>query len=195
LYLRSFADDYTDVLRDGLVYRVWVVDVSMSIFRFVRFEEIVASTAWPFGRMVALGRPAAAEATRALGAGAGQSLLGGAERITAGEQWQSEVRKLAHRAGSILMTVGFTGGVKWGLEQFAGSDDVRKLMLLMPPGDEQSLLRTWHEFTANFPGLQQCPDAPSEVVGEKSHLNRPPHLSSILGEQRRAGPGCAKGCR
>jgi hypothetical protein len=110
--------------------------------------------------MVALGRPAAAEATRTLGAGAGQPLLGGAERITAGEQWQSEVRELAQRAGSILMTVGFTGGVKWELEQFAGSDeDIRKLMLLMPPGDEQSLLATWHEFTANFPGLQQCPDA------------------------------------
>ena len=159
LYLRSFADDYTDVLRDGLVYRVWV---SMDILRFVRFEEIVASTAWPYGRVVALSRPAAAEATQTLGFETGRSLVGGAERITAGEQWQSEVRELEHRAGSILMTVGFTSGVKWELEQFAGSDNIRKLMLLMPPGDEGSLLRTWHEFTANFPDLQQCPDS---VVG------------------------------
>jgi hypothetical protein len=57
------------------------------------------------------------------------------------------------------MTVGFTGGVKWELEQFAGSNDIRKLMLLMPPADEQSLLRTWHEFTSDFPVLRQCPDA------------------------------------
>jgi hypothetical protein len=158
LYLRSFSDDYIDVLRDGLAYRVWIVDVWMSVFRFVHFEDIVASTAWPYGRMVALARPVAADPIRSLRAAAGQPLLAGAERITAGEEWQSEVPELTRRAGSILMTVGFTGGIKWELEQFAGSDEIRKLALLMPPGDEESLVRTWHEFTANFPNLQQCPD-------------------------------------
>jgi hypothetical protein len=108
---------------------------------------------------VGLGRPAAPEPIRALSSAADQRLFAGAERITAGEQWQSEVRGLAHRARSILMTVGFTSGIRWELEQLADSDDIRKLTLIMPPGDEQSLIRTWHEFTANFPALQQCPDA------------------------------------
>lgn len=106
LYLRSFADDYTEVLRDGLVYRVWIVEPWMRVFRFVRFEDIVASTAWPFGRMVALGRPAtgepirallsgrpeATEPTLALSAAVGQPLLAGAERITAGDSGNSKSR-------------------------------------------------------------------------------------------------------
>jgi hypothetical protein len=29
----------------------------------------------------------------------------------------------------------------------------------MPPGEEQSLVHTGQEFTANFSDLQQCPDA------------------------------------
>jgi hypothetical protein len=149
LYLRSFLDDQAEVLRDGLLFRVWIVDPFLSVLRFVRFEEILAKAVWPFGKLLALNRPG--EDVPQLGA----------LRIDVTGDWQETIESLVPRAKNLLMTVGFTSGLQWEFRRLAGSMDLTRLTLVIPPAVHESILSTWHQFASNSPQLQSCPD---EVV-------------------------------
>jgi len=104
LYLRSFVDDQTEVLHDGLAFRVWLADRLFDVIRYVRFEDILAGSIWRFGKALALGRP-------------GDNLpVSGALRLEASsENWKDVITDLAHRANNILMTVGLTSGLMMGI--------------------------------------------------------------------------------
>jgi hypothetical protein len=147
LYLRSFLEDQTTVLRDGLFYRVWLVEPMFDVLRLVRFEEVLAEATWPFEPVVAIGRPG--EALPELGA----------LRLTVdSSEWQETIERLLERARHILMTVGFTSGLKWEFQQIDTPEKLAKLSLVLGVESQETGLRYWKEFASHSPGLRACPD-------------------------------------
>jgi len=148
VYLRSFIDDQVEVLRDGLFFRVWFVDPLFNAIRLLRFEEILVPLAWRFGRVVALERP-------------GEALPeAGALRLSpsAPDQWQEFVVSLVAKAKLVLMTVGFTSGLRWEFRHLVTSADSEKLVLVLLPDSKESMLSTWRQFSADAALEVSCPD-------------------------------------
>lgn len=150
LYLRSFIDDDFRVLRDGLRYRVWLTDQIFNAMRYVRFEEVLAGTLWPFGRLVTLSRP-------------GSKLPDiGALRVKAeSADWQWTIMQFVDSAVQVVMAVGFTSGLRWELSQF-DPERLSKLILAFVPEHPERAVTTWHQFTLDGPRLSSCGE---EVIG------------------------------
>lgn len=147
LYLRSFVDDDVQVLRDNLLFRVWITDPWFDVFRKVRFEQVITAAVWPFCKCLALSRP-------------GESLpqLGALRIGPSAENWQLRIQNLISRAASVLVTVGFTSGLKWEFQRLAESVDLAKVSLVFLPDSIESTLSTWREFASHSPVLLSCPD-------------------------------------
>jgi TPR repeat protein len=172
LYLRSFIDDQVQLLRDGLLFRVWFVDPLLNILRFVRFEEMLAKTVWPFGNMLALGRP-------------GDVLpeLGALRVAPVSADWQGLVKDLIEKAKYVLMAVGSTSGLRWEFQQLAHSIDLRKLSLVLLPGSKESVVSTWRQFATASSVLVSCPE---ETVARTLTVRfSPDHDTVILLTARR----------
>jgi len=145
LYLRSFADDQVKVLRDGLRYRVWLVDPFLANIRFTRFEQVVADAIWPFGGLIGLARP-------------GEELPElGAMRIAADDRdWKEKIARLMDECQYILMVVGLTSGLKWEFEQSHTKSRLAKLSLVIPPEKASSAIRSWRALVSDCPPLFLC---------------------------------------
>jgi hypothetical protein len=144
LYLRSFIDDDFRVLRDGLLYRVWLVDQLFNALRYTRFEEVLTGTVWPYGRLVTLSRP-------------GSKLPDiGALRVRADpEHWQQTIMQFVDSANRVVMAVGFSSGLRWELAQF-DTARLAKLTLAFVPEHPEETLATWRQFTLEAPRLSLC---------------------------------------
>lgn len=149
LYLRSFLDDQVEVLRDGLFFRVWFVDPLFNAIRLLRFEEVLVPSVWPFGEVRALGRPG--DAMPQIGA------LRLAP-LPSDVQWQELVRSLVANARLILMTVGFTSGLRWEFQQLLRSAELRKLSLVLPPESPEARVSTWRQFSRDCALPFSCPE-------------------------------------
>ena len=147
LYLRSFLDDDFSVLRDGLRYRLFISDRMFNALRYVRFEEVLTGTGWPFGKLFTLTRP-------------GRSLPDmGALRVTAEPgNWQQTIMEFVDAADRVVMAVGFTSGLRWELAQFNAAR-LSKLILAFVPEDPDRKLSTWRQFTLEAPRLSSCAGA------------------------------------
>jgi TPR repeat protein len=147
LYLRSFGDDDIEVLRDSLFFRIWMTDPWFDVFRKVRFEQVITAAVWPFGKCIALDRP-------------GETLpqLGALRIGPSTEDWQLRIRNLISRSTGVLMSVGFTSGLKWEFQRLEESGDLDKVSLVLLQDSIQSSLSTWRDFVAHSPLLLSCPD-------------------------------------
>ena len=119
LFLRSFSADTgfarTQASRVGR-WVMWPPPVTPADVRTE--EEQVARGVAPFGRMVALGRPAE------------RLPRSGAERsYVPDEQWQSEVLAGLERANLVLLVAGAGEGLRWEVEQAVRRDDPARLVL------------------------------------------------------------------
>lgn len=138
LFLRSFMDDEVTLRRDSFASRF------LSLLLLVsggqrRFEELIAEIVWPFGKLVALGRP-------------GEELSNtGAVRVTIDPAitWQETIAHLISGAGTVLIAVGISHGLKWEFQQFESEASRTKLSLILLP-EQGSLVADWRIFAAQY---------------------------------------------
>jgi len=152
LFLRSFMDDDLTIGQDNLITQLVMLGnffpgtLAEANPRSTRFEELIAETVWPFGKMLAIGRP-------------GEVLpqLGALRISTDNSGWQSMVKSLITRATHVLIAVGISSGIKWEFRQFEDGVSRLNLSLIILP-EEGSVAATWRIFVAEYPELLACPD-------------------------------------
>jgi hypothetical protein len=151
LFLRSFMDDDLSISQDNLIAQLVTFGNFFALGgdanpRSRRFEELIAETVWPFGKMLAIGRP-------------GEVLpqLGALRISTDNSGWQSMVNNLITRATHVLIAVGISSGIKWEFRQFEDGISRLNLSLIMLP-EEGSVAATWRIFAAEYPDLLACPE-------------------------------------
>lgn len=150
LYLRSFVDDDAKVLRDGLLSRLWLADSPWNQQSFVRFEDVLVESIWPYDpydKVIALGRP-------------GDRLPGvGALRVSADSgDWQQVIAAYMKDARHIYMAVGFTSGLIWEFRTLNTPTTISKVSLIFVPESPQSILSTWRIFAGGHRDLLSQPD-------------------------------------
>lgn len=125
LFLRSFVDDETRIFsRTNLVP---YAGAPLLHVRAPRFEEVVEMAVANTGSLVAIGRP-------------GQRLpqLGAHRTYWPDSAWHEAVTITALRSQMIIMIAGVTEGLKWEFNQLRSLGLLRKSIILVPPGDNDS---------------------------------------------------------
>jgi len=152
LFLRSFMDEEVALRRDSLILRFFATHVASDSPDknpfLMRFEELVASVVWPFGKMLAIGRP-------------GETLPQvGAIRLQTDPamDWQTSVDHLISLARYVVVSVGISSGIKWEFQQLQSAEDRTKLSLISFQG-QGSVLDTWRIFAERHSKLIAYPEA------------------------------------
>lgn len=124
LLLRSFADD--EFLLDNPGRGVFSAGQTIS------FEEVLAKSFSPFGPVIAIGHP-------------GEMLppLGFARFWVQDGSWKGRVAKLLEECQKVVVILGATPGLAWEVDQLFQRDVPRKVVLLLPPMDEQEAQQRW----------------------------------------------------
>lgn len=126
LFLRSFKDDSLSVkedLRYGLA----------QLLRVRRtFEEVIAGALARWGPVLAVGRP-------------GEELppVGASREYLEHDTWLREVQERAAKAIAIVVVLGRTAGLRDELQLVARAGHLRKVVLLIPPVEENEMEARW----------------------------------------------------
>ena len=121
LFLRAFSDDAQFARSAGSRLLRWLLWLPPATPGDVRTEEEqIARGVVPFGRLVALGRPA----ERLPRAGAERS-------YTPDERWRSEVLAGFDRANLVLLSAGPGENLRWEVEQAVRRDEPTRLVLVI----------------------------------------------------------------
>jgi hypothetical protein len=135
------------------------------MLRFVRFEETLAETVWPYGRLVSLRRPS------------DDLPEVGALRVEpAADSWQKTISQFVASASRVVMVVGFTEGLRWELAQ-VGETGLEKLILAFLPEHPDDAVGTWRQFVPAFAPLAQCSE---ETVRQALTLRFQPDQSPVF---------------
>lgn len=116
LLLRSFKDDRLQV-ESEMRY-----DTSQALRVKKDYEEIISEQLKLFGPVIAVGEP-----------GEERRPLGAARQYMSNEEWQQKVGELAKEALIIILILGRTKGVKWELSRLAQLNQLKKVILVIPP--------------------------------------------------------------
>lgn len=171
LYLRSFSDDRIRVLRDGMVYRVWpfrlleMVNIFAWIrpFRFLSFEKVLTGSVSRFGTVVSLGRqPTGLEIIQLDDSAAARRSSAWRFELP-DDVWQDTIATWIKRAQQVLITAGYSEGLKWEFQELGNQKAWEKMIVVLPPADAPEVADNWGELCACFPHLLACPEA---VVGD-----------------------------
>lgn len=121
LFLRAFSDDAEFARSAASRYLRWLLWIPPATPGDLRTEEEqIARGVAPFGRMVALGRPA------------DRLPRSGAERSYASdEQWRYEVLAGFDRANLVLLSAGPGENLRWEVEQAVCRDEPTRLVLVI----------------------------------------------------------------
>jgi hypothetical protein len=114
--------------------------------RLARLEEAVADRFRPFGPLVAIGNPGETLAT-----------LGAARSYHSEMEWRWAVIGLMREALLIVAVAGLTAGLRWELQAMARDGHLWKLLILMPPSDQE---QRWQVIRQELQGLPVLGDMP-----------------------------------
>jgi hypothetical protein len=136
LYLRSFEDDdfKVDHMSQGLRRLLFV-----ALVRSRRLETMIVNTLWRYGPVIRVMPQSSSQAPSSFP----PSLPVALNVTVAGDQWQEEVLERARKASSIVLVLGRTAGLRWEFRALADSELRRKLVLIIPPEDEDELVARW----------------------------------------------------
>ncbi len=140
LLLRAFQDDRAEVENAPPLLdwrRVWA---RVGWSRAQSFEELIGGLFDRCGPVVAIGRP-----------GEPVPPLGAARFWIGDEHWQSAVRQLLASGQRIVMLMGRLdgrAGLTWEAQQVFALPHPQKLVLLMPPVDEEEARARWDGYRA-----------------------------------------------
>ncbi len=100
--------------------------------RSLSFEEFLCKGMGRLAPVIAIGKP-------------GEVLprLGAARKYVADSQWHSEVLRLIDVARFTCLVVGNSKGLQWECEQVMRQEDPQKVLLVVRPGDSDSIPRLW----------------------------------------------------
>lgn len=142
LFLRSFLDEELQVRGTSSLMIFWsMMFVSPQTMKSTRLEELVARVVWPFGKLIALGRP-------------GEELpeIGALRlKVSTAELWQTSITHLIAKARHVLIATGISTGLIWEFKRFGNPQDRTKLSLIIPP--EDSPYASWKIFAKDDPEL------------------------------------------
>lgn len=142
LFLRSFIDEDVEVPGNTLSMTLLsLLFLSHRNAKSMRLEELIARVVWPFGKLVALGRP-------------GEELpqIGALRlKVSPSDDWQATVERLIARATHVLIATGISTGVKWEFGAFDRPENRLKLSLIIPPEDHPEA--SWKIFAGKHPEL------------------------------------------
>jgi hypothetical protein len=129
LLLRSFIDDGIKVRARGNQRRS-LID-RLSLRRWERFEEVVASALSVQGPVLAVGQ-------------VGERLppaLGAVRRQFTNEEWQDGVHDLMTQASLICITLGRTESLAWEIKRIMGAGFLGKTVFVLPPTERVEHLK------------------------------------------------------
>jgi hypothetical protein len=132
LYLRSFADDRRLVAASGVTHRP-----AQEVFSFrarIPYEEVIARALGRHGNVVAIAEPESPPVFLPLGA---------SRTRLSGSGWRAIVRARLHEAALVVIVVGTTEGLSWEIETATRDGLLDRVLLLVPPGKEESLRVRW----------------------------------------------------
>jgi hypothetical protein len=125
LFLRSFVDDELKPF-EGLS-------------QAYTLEEIVTEQFWPFGPVIAIGRP-----------GEPLPLPGAARQYLLNQEWRSRVSELCGVAQMIVIVIGKSPGLRWELQQVISQGHASKLLLVGPRATIEELSSRWKSIWADM---------------------------------------------
>lgn len=137
LLLRSFGDDELVVTGKGGYGNSMTEAV-------VTLEEAITAPLSEIGPVIAIGRP-----------GEAISPLGAAREYISNDAWQNTVKQFIGEARLIVMVMGSlsaNAGLAWELSCVRKYGVLRKLLLVIPPGEDTTAARRWKQYRAFFKG-------------------------------------------
>jgi hypothetical protein len=141
VFLRSFHDEEADVVLEEHRDK----DNNYSVRRG-RLEEAISDQFGPFGPFVAIGKP-------------GEKLphLGAARNYYSDAEWHTAVTAWLEQALLIVLFAGVTTGLRWELEAISRAGCGHKLLILMPPTEQDRRWKIVRQALESTPAFGQLP--------------------------------------
>jgi hypothetical protein len=127
LLLRSFQDDALEVRPPST--SIGAIDTFSGEAR-VRFEEVIAWTAWSCGPLLTFGQP-----------GTRIQPLGAARHYHEDNNWQTAIRALTERAHALLLVVGRSPSLIWEIAEIRRHERLARTVFIFPPVDDVEAAR------------------------------------------------------
>jgi hypothetical protein len=127
LLLRSFQDDALEVRPPSA--SLGVIDTFSGETR-VRFEEVIAWTAWRHGPLLTFGQP-----------GTRLEPLGAARHYHDDRNWQAAIQELSNRANAFLLVVGRSPSLVWEIAEIRFHKRLARTVFVFPPVDADETAR------------------------------------------------------
>ncbi len=144
--LRSFRDERL-VLTDDVSIRDW--RRLFGFHRRVRFEEALADSFSHYGPLIAIGKP-----------GETLPMIGAARNYYSDGEWQATISDWIAQARLVVLVAGLTGGLRWELEAIRRSNQISKLLILMPPDSPTDRWRVLADELATYAGVFRVESTP-----------------------------------